>query len=267
MSDFADNHITDLGTALLARVMAGEGKLTFTRIVMGDGNMPSTQSPATMTDVVSPKAAASITKAAVGENGTAVVGARFTNEEQDAAFEWRELGLYAKVGADEDGVLYSYGYTPSGELIPAGTASGTLVEKLVDIVTYIGDAAEVTAVFDPSFIPQVERIDEPDIEAEWDALDVDATTGKGSQYLDRPGLSRLVHDIAEALGDAGTPDEVTITRTTDGKLSVKDGGITLDKAALVDQEGGFASWQAVERMTEEEVDQLWSSTGPYSEEA
>lgn len=267
MSDFSDNHITDLGTGILAQVMAGQGVLTFTKVVMGDGNMPSAQTPATMTDVVSPKAQASITKAAVAENGTAVVGARFTNESQEDEFEWKELGLYAKVGEDGSEVLYSYGYTPQGELIPAGTTSTTLIEKLVDVVTYIGDAAEVTAVFDPSFIPQVERIDESDIEAEWDALDVDATTGKGSQYLDRPGLSRLVHDIAEALGDAGTPDEVTITRTADGKLSVKDGGITLDKAALVDQEGGFASWQAVERMTEEEVDQLWSSTGPYSEEA
>ena len=202
MSDFADNHITDLGTALLARVMAGEGELTFTRVVMGDGNMPESQSPATMTDVVSPKATASITKAAVGENGTAVVGARFTNEEQDAAFEWRELGLYAKVGADEDDVLYSYGYTPSGELIPAGTASGTLVEKLVDVVTYIGDATEVTAIFDPSFIPQVERIDEAAVEAIVSQGSVDPTTGKSSQYLDRPGLSKLVSELPSIVEDS-----------------------------------------------------------------
>lgn len=285
MSDFSDNHITDLGMGLLAQVMTGQGVLTFTKVVMGDGNMPAQQTPATMTDVVSPKAQASITKAAVGENGTAIVGARFTNESQQEDFEWKELGLYAKVGESGGEVLYSYGYTPQGELIPAGTTSTTLIEKLVDVVTYIGDAAEVTAVFDPSFIPQVERIDESDIEAEWDALDVDTTTGKGSQYLDRPGLSQLVHDIAEALGDAGTPDEVTIARTADGKLSVKDGGITLDKAAIVDQEGGFASWQAVqevktevegdietaiggiEYMTAAEVDQLWSSTEPYEEEA
>ena len=167
MSDFADNHITDLGTALLARVMAGEGGLTFTRIVLGDGNMPPSQSPATMTDVVSPKAEASITKASVSDGQTAVVGARFTNEEQAEAFTWRELGLYAKVGGDSDDVLYSYGYTPEGELIPAGTASGTLVEKLVDVVTYVGDATEVTAIFDPSFIPQVERITEDEIDELW----------------------------------------------------------------------------------------------------
>lgn len=234
MSDFADNHITNLGTALLARVMAGEGGLTFTRIVLGDGNMPSSQSPATMTDVVSPKAEASITKAAVSDGQTAVVGARFTNEEQDEAFTWRELGLYAKVGGDADDVLYSYGYTPEGELIPAGTASGTLVEKLVDVVTYIGDATEVTAVFDPSFIPQVERIDETAIDSIMGQGSVDPTTGKSAQYLDRPGLSKLVSEIQEAISGAGpklTADEVTITLADGSVITLKDGGVTTDKLA------------------------------------
>lgn len=228
MSDFSDNHITDLGTGLLAQVMAGQGVLTFTKVVMGDGNMPSTQTPATMTDVVSPKAQASITKAAVAENGTAVIGARFTNESQQTDFEWKELGLYAKVGEDGTEVLYSYGYTPAGELIPAGTTSTTLIEKLVDVVTYIGDATEVTAVFDPSFIPQVERIAETDIDAMWDQEAVDPTTGKSSQYLDRPGLSQLVHDIADALANAGptvSADEVTVSMTAEGVLSIKASGV------------------------------------------
>ena len=211
MSDFSDNHITDLGTGILAQVMAGQGVLTFTKVVMGDGNMPSAQTPATMTDVVSPKAQASITKATVAENGTAVVGARFTNESQEDEFEWKELGLYAKVGEDGSEVLYSYGYTPQGELIPAGTTSTTLIEKLVDIVTYIGDAAEVTAVFDPSFIPQVERIDEAAVEAIVSQESVDPTTGKSSQYLDRPGLSKLVSELPSIVEDnvpTLTADEV-----------------------------------------------------------
>lgn len=234
MSDFADNHITNLGTGLLARVMAGEGGLTFTRIVLGDGNMPSSQSPATMTDVVSPKAEASITKAVVSDGQTAVVGARFTNEEQDEAFTWRELGLYAKVGVDASDVLYSYGYTPEGELIPAGTASGTLVEKLVDVVTYVGDAAEVTAIFDPDFIPQVSRIDETAIDSIMDQSAVDPTTGKSAQYLDRPGLSKLVDEIQAAIAGAGptlTADEVTITLADGSVITLKDGGVTTEKIA------------------------------------
>lgn len=234
MSDFADNHITDLGSAMLAQVMAGQGVLTFTKVVMGDGNMPSTQTPATMTDVVSPKAQASITKAVVGESGTAIVGARFSNESQESDFEWRELGLYAKVGEGGAEQLYSYGWTPAGELIPAGTTSTTLIEKLVDVVTYVGDAAEVTAIFDPSFIPQVERIDETAIDSIMDQSAVDPTTGKSAQYLDRPGLSKLVDEIQEAIAGAGptlTADEVTITLADGSVITLKDGGVTTDKLA------------------------------------
>ena len=228
MSDFADNHITDLGSAMLAQVMAGQGVLTFTKVVMGDGNMPSTQTPATMTDVVSPRAQASITKAVVGESGTAIVGARFSNESQESDFEWRELGLYAKVGEGGAEQLYSYGWTPAGELIPAGTTSTTLIEKLVDVVTYVGDAAEVTAIFDPDFIPQVSRIEETAIEAMWEQGEVDPTTGKSAQYLDRPGLSQLVHDIADAIAGAGptiSADEVTVSMTAEGVLSIKASGV------------------------------------------
>ena len=213
---------------MLAQVMAGQGVLTFTKVVMGDGNMPSTQTPATMTDVVSPRAQASITKAVVGESGTAIVGARFSNESQESDFEWKELGLYAKVGEGGTEQLYSYGWTPAGELIPAGTTSTTLIEKLVDVVTYVGDAAEVTAIFDPDFIPQVSRIEETSIEDMWEQGEVDPTTGKSAQYLDRPGLSQLVHDIADAIAGAGptvTADEVTVSMTAEGVLSIKASGV------------------------------------------
>lgn len=224
MSDFADNHITRLGEALLAGVMAG-GTITFTRIVMGDGMMPEIQTPATMTDVISPKAEASITKCARGDNGTAVVGARFTNESQEEDFVWRELGLYAK-GADESEVLYSYGYTPAGELIPA--SGETVIEKLVDIVTYIGDRAEVTAIFDPSFIPQMERIEEADVDAAWESGAHDPSTGKGLEFLDRPGLTELVSKVKRALEDAApkiSADGATIEITPEGVVSVKAGGV------------------------------------------
>lgn len=234
MSDFADNHITDLGTAMLAQVMAGQGVLTFTKVVMGDGNMPSTQTPATMTDVVSPRAQASITKAVVAENGTAVVGARFSNESQESDFEWKELGLYAKVGESGTERLYSYGWTPAGELIPAGTTSTTLIEKLVDVVTYVGDATEVTAIFDPDFIPQVSRIEETAIASIEGQSAVDPTTGKSSEYLDRPGLSKLWADVKAAIDGAGpdlTADEVTITLAGGTVITLKDGGVSTDKLA------------------------------------
>lgn len=223
---FSDNHITDLGSNLVAQVLTG-GTITFTRIVLGNGDMPSTQTPETMTDVISPKLEGSITKASVTDQHTAVIGTRISNDELDESFEWKELGIYAK-GSDEVEVLYSYGYTPAGQMIPAYSADTDLIEELVDLVTYVGDAATVDAVFDYSIIPPVERIAESDIDAMWDQQSVDPTTGKSTQYLDRPGLSQLVHDIAEAIANAGpniTADEVTLTVDDDGVVSIKALGV------------------------------------------
>ena len=223
---FSDNHITDLGSNLVAQVLTG-GTITFTRIVLGNGDMPSTQTPETMTDVISPKLEGSITKASVTDQHTAVIGTRISNDELDESFEWKELGIYAK-GSDEVEVLYSYGYTPAGQMIPAYSADTDLIEELVDLVTYVGDAATVDAVFDYSIIPPVERIAESDIDAMWDQQSVDPTTGKSTQYLDRPGLSQLVHDIADAIASAGpniTADEVTLTVDDDGVVSIKALGV------------------------------------------
>lgn len=163
MSDFADNSITDLGEQLIAKVLVGD-TITFTKIVLGDGNMPSSQTPATMTDVVSPKEQAAISKCELTDAGQAVVGGRYTNEETDQGFYWRELGLYAQ-DPDLGEILYSYGYTPDGEYIPASGA--TLIEKLVDVVTYVGDKAEVAAVFDPTFTVSIGEITADDVSAAW----------------------------------------------------------------------------------------------------
>lgn len=209
----------------MAKVLTG-GTITFTRIVLGNGDMPSSQTPATMTDVISPKLEGSITKASVTDQHTAVIGTRISNDELDETFEWKELGIYAR-GSDGAEVLYSYGYTPAGQMIPAYSEDTDLIEELVDLVTYVGDAATVDAVFDYSIIPPVERIEESAIESMWDA-EVDPSTGKGSQYLDRPGLSQLVHDIADAIAGAGptvTADEVTVSMTAEGVLSIKAAGV------------------------------------------
>ena len=157
MSGFDVNAITDAGSLLIAKVMASKGSITFTRIVMGDGYMPSSQVPEHMTAVVSPKATMEITKCEVTGNGAAVVGGRYDNSEQSQDFEWRELGLYAK-DPDLGEILYSYGNTgESAETIPAG-GGATAIEKLIDVVTYVGNDVNVTAEFAPYVVPSADEI-------------------------------------------------------------------------------------------------------------
>lgn len=234
MSGFDVNAITDAGSLLIAKVMASRGSITFTRIVMGDGYMPSSQVPEHMTAVVSPKATMDITKCEVTGNGAAVVGGRYDNSEQSQDFEWRELGLYAK-DPDLGEILYSYGNTgKSAETIPAG-GGATAIEKLIDVVTYVGNDVSVTAEFMPYVVPSADEVTITNKNNQLSVKDgglqlkhaaiVDATGG----FVSYDGMDEKVNElIAQAEVKV---DGTTISRDAEQRLQVKDGGITAAKLA------------------------------------
>ena len=164
LGTFADNAITSLGEDLISKALVGQ-QIKFTRIVLGDGYMPAAQSPQTMTDVVSPRVDVPITKCELNTSGDAVVGGRWDNSQQDEGFYWRELALYAE-DPDAGEILYSYGNSGgTAEYIPA--AKATLVEKLIDVITFVGYATDVTAVFDPNFNISLDYITIPEIDDMW----------------------------------------------------------------------------------------------------
>lgn len=234
MSGFDVNAITDAGSLLIAKVMASRGSITFTRIVMGDGYMPSSQVPEHMTAVVSPKATMEITKCEVTGSGAAVVGGRYDNSEQSQDFEWRELGLYAK-DPDLGEILYSYGNTgKSAETIPAG-GGATAIEKLIDVVTYVGNDVSVTAEFMPYVVPSADEITITNKNNQLSVKDggiklshaakVDVSGG----FVSYDGMDTKVNDlIAQAQVKV---DGTTISRDAEQRLQVKDGGITSAKVA------------------------------------
>ena len=234
MSGFDVNAITDAGSLLIAKVMASRGNITFTRIVMGDGYMPSSQVPEHMTAVVSPKATMDITKCEVTGNGAAVVGGRYDNSEQSQDFEWRELGLYAK-DPDLGEILYSYGNTGnSAETIPAG-GGATAIEKLIDVVTYVGNDVSVTAEFMPYVVPSADEVTITNKNNQLSVKDggiqlshaakVDVSGG----FVSYDGMDTKVNElIAQAEVKV---DGTTISRDAEQRLQVKDGGIATAKLA------------------------------------
>lgn len=145
MAAFINNDITAAGLIVLAKGAAGQ-KITYTKIVLGDGYLEEGQTPRTLTSVVSPKATVNITKLKVNTDGTVAVGGIFTNDQTSDGFFYRELGLYAEDPDPEVGeVLYCYGNCGDlAEWIPPSGGS-TIVEKTIDIVTAIGTATNVTA--------------------------------------------------------------------------------------------------------------------------
>lgn len=181
MSNFSGVRITDAGQTLLAGVLAGS-TITFTRLVVGDGTMPAAQTPETMTAVVSPRIEASITALSVDPDGkAATISARFSNESITQPIVWRELGLYAE-GPDSQEVLYAYGYDTTPDTIPA--AGPTAVESVLSLVVTISNDLEFTAMFDPSFVVEVDRIPEPVIDEMWgNTTSVTPPDGSGTTVI------------------------------------------------------------------------------------
>lgn len=146
MSAFYDNDITNNGLSLLAEVELG-AVFVPTRIVMGSGFIPEGKTARTMTEVSVPVCSMIVTRKSQNPDGSVVFGANFSNKDTAEAFYYRELGLYAKCvrpdGTNTEEMLYSYGNAhQNAELIPA-YESNMLLERRLDLITYIGNDANV----------------------------------------------------------------------------------------------------------------------------
>ena len=151
MGNFSNNVITDVGKMLLADVQAG-GVFVATRIVLGSGSMSGGATTRGMTNVITPVTSLAINKKKRTPDGMCIFGGVYTNKDVTAPFYFRELALYAKaVYLNEDGtvksegteILYSYGNAgATADYMPAYSTS-TMVEKQIDLVTWVGNDAQV----------------------------------------------------------------------------------------------------------------------------
>lgn len=146
MSVFFDNSITDVGRLLWAEMQAG-GTFVPTKIVVGSGYMPTKKTTRTMTAVTTPVMEIDFNKKKSTPDGDFIFGGFFTNKDVTTPFYYRELALYAKViradNTETAETLYSYGNAgDNAEVIPA-YSTDTVVERQLDIITYIGNDANV----------------------------------------------------------------------------------------------------------------------------
>lgn len=161
MASFVNNAITDAGRVLLGEVQMG-ATFTPTRIVLGSGYLPTGTTPRTITNVIAPESTLSINKKEMLEDGSIVIGVIYSNEDVTHDFYFRELALYAKAvkpgGEEVPEVLYSYGNAgDAADYMPA-YASGTPVERQIDIITYIGNDAKVDLTIESGlYIPMNQK--------------------------------------------------------------------------------------------------------------
>lgn len=147
MSAFNNNGVTMKGAIIIASLVAGD-TLTFTRIAVGDGVLPSGQTVLTTERLVNPLFNVPISSVTSDNAARATVKGAFNNANLATGFYYREIGLFAinpETNAEE---LFCYGN--AGDLAewinPVGESS--LIEKEIHLVTLIGNATNVTAVFD-----------------------------------------------------------------------------------------------------------------------
>lgn len=187
MAVFFDNSITDAGRLLWAEMQAG-GSFMPTRIVIGSGYLPTGKTTRTMTAVAAPVKELEFNKSEKLTGGDYVFGAMFNNMDVTVAFYYRELGLYAKVkradGTETAETLYSYGNAgENAELIPAYSI-GSALERQLDILTYIGNDANVVLEITSGLSVSKNEFNEKVAELDGKITELDKIAGEGSVMTD-----------------------------------------------------------------------------------
>ncbi|MEK4883683.1 phage tail protein [Bacillus sp. FSL W8-0223] len=151
MGAFGGLILTNRGRNLQVKAQTGV-ELHFTRIAIGDGDLGGS-SILELNALKNERKSLEITKLKVLTGGQAVVGSVLNNQDITAGFYFREIGVFA-TDPDVGEILYCYANAGStADYIPAGSDGSTdLIEKTIDIVTLVGNAANVTATINESLI-------------------------------------------------------------------------------------------------------------------
>ena len=138
MAEFNSHIITNAGRNLLARALAGEGKVIFTKAAFGDqkhsGNLRE------VTELKNKKLDLNVMNIR-NDNGTAVLTVQISNQNVDQSFQTEEFGVYAKIENDVSEVLYSYTTAVSADTFP-NNRLGKTYESIQDIYMAISSDVE-----------------------------------------------------------------------------------------------------------------------------
>ena len=137
------NSVTKKGYNLLAESIATKKPITFTKVVIGDGDDTGLNID-TMTGLVSPKMELPIGNGEKGGDGEYVIQAVLSNKTLERSFFPKEVGLFAKCGDGEE-VLYSY--SNGGSNVGLMPDKNTPINaEIYNIRTKIGNATNITFV-------------------------------------------------------------------------------------------------------------------------
>lgn len=153
MAEFSKLVITNKGQALLAKMIAGEGSVEFTKVSASSTVYTDAQLEG-LTSLSNVKQTSLISKI-TRTNGVAIkVEAAFTNTELTAGYYMKALGLYA-VDPDDGEILYAVTRETSGNCYMPAYNGITVSGAYVQLVTTVGNAENVSLEVDQAAVATI----------------------------------------------------------------------------------------------------------------
>ena len=214
MADFNSHIITNAGRNLLARALAGEGKVLFTKAAFGDqkhsGNLRE------VTELKNKKLDLNVMNIR-NDNGTAVLTVQISNENVEQSFQTEEFGVYAKIEGDITEILYSYTTAVSADTFP-NNRLGKTYESIQDI--YMAISSDIEAeIYVRDGVIYLTRDIANQVYTETGLTAVGALKGRNNLEADKQYLADNGHWYKNIGGNrtwnssTGTPDEQLIPIT------------------------------------------------------
>lgn len=153
MAEFSKLVITNKGQALLAKMIAGEGSVEFTKVSASSTAYTDAQLEGliSLSNVKQTSLISKITRT----NGVAIkVEAAFTNTELTAGYYMKALGLYA-VDPDDGEILYAVTRETSGDCYMPAYNGITVSGAYVQLVTTVGNAENVSLEVDQAAVATI----------------------------------------------------------------------------------------------------------------
>ena len=250
MAEFNSHIITNAGRNLLARALAGEGKVIFTKAVFGDqkhsGNLRE------VTELKNKKLDLNVMNIR-NDNGTAVLTVQISNQNVDQSFQTEEFGVYAKIENDVSEVLYSYTTAVSADTFP-NNRLGKTYESIQDI--YMAISSDVEAeIYVRDGVIYLTRDIANQVYTETGITAVGTLKGRSNLEENKQYLADNGHWYKNIGGNRswnslGTPDEQLIPITWEylyKSLNTKEGQLIQNLNGLLGKNNGqFPVDQAVE---------------------
>ena len=214
MADFNSHIITNAGRNLLARALAGEGKVIFTKAAFGDqkhsGNLRE------VTELKNKKLDLNVMNIR-NDNGTAVLTVQISNENVEQSFQTEEFGVYAKIEGDITEILYSYTTAVSADTFP-NNRLGKTYESIQDI--YMAISSDIEAeIYVRDGVIYLTRDIANQVYTETGLVAVGTLKGRNNLEADKQYLADNGHWYKNIGGNrtwevtSGTPDEQLIPIT------------------------------------------------------